>query len=273
MTPYEQVITEEAAKWFPDSEDLLIWAWDEDGPWCPGTCPPLDVVAAWEDGRKYPPYVRRVPEDFLRQRLENEWALSRLDPASIPELNPRADATGRRAWRVDLSECPEEIRLAVGRATMRGDDLPAWDFDWENLANPEFSNTGVISTDDGRYLYEPWKADLMSIIDELRPEPDKPSYFMLLYRNRGYIQVWVHPEGVFTEIRFWHDIVARRFTHWRASSTEAPVPCRSLGGIVIAEENLLPLSVVMELAIAFHSYPSVLPTHPGVFWHVTEEAS
>ncbi len=45
-SPYEKVVTEEAAKWFPDCEDLLIWAWDEA---VPGPCHPLAVVAAWED--------------------------------------------------------------------------------------------------------------------------------------------------------------------------------------------------------------------------------
>jgi len=42
-------------------------------------------------------------------------------------------------------------------------------------------------------------SELMEIIDELRTEPDAPSYHMLLFRNRA--QAWMHREGVLTEIR------------------------------------------------------------------------
>lgn len=268
MTPIDQVILEEAAKWFPDCEDLLIWAWDDAAPGC---CHPLLVVAAWEDGMPFPPQVRAEPEAFLRRRLEDEWKSSDLDHSTLPGWETRADAMGRRAWRMDLSDCSEEVRIAVGRATMRGGDLPAWDFDWENLACPENSKTCVVSTDDGRYLYEPGEADLMWLMEELRPEPETPSYFMLLFRDHCYFQAWMHPEGVLAEIRVWHDIDARRFTHWRASNSPAPVPCRKLGDIEIAEENLLPLSVVSAMAMEFHAAPSALPRHSGVVWIVSEE--
>lgn len=269
MTPWEQVVTEEAAKWFPDCEDLLIWAWDDN---VTGFCHPRLVVAAWEDRREFPAQVRVVDEGLLRRYLEDEWRGSGLDPATIPDMEARADATGRRAWRMDLSLESEEIRLAVGRATMRNEDLPAWDFDWENLACPEHSKTCIISTDDGRYLYEPGQAELMTLIEELRPEPNEPSYFTLMFRNRAYLQAWMHPEGVLTEIRQWHDIRERHFTHWRAATAENPLVCRTIGGIPLAEENLLPLKEVGQLAMVFHSNPAVLPAHAGVLWQATEEA-
>ena len=268
MKPYEQVIMEEAAKWFPDCEDLLIWAWDES---VSGLCHPLSVVAAWEDRSKYPPQVRAVDEGLLRRYLEDEWRRSGLDPATIPDIEAYADASGRRAWRMDLIMEEEDIRVAVGRATMRNEDLAAWDFDWENLACPEHSKTCVISTDDGRYLYEPRQSELMSLIEELRPEPDTPSYFMLMFRNRAYIQVWMHPEGVLAEIRQWHDIRERRFTHWMAAMMENPVACRTVGGIWLAEENLLPSSIVAELCTAFLEAPEIIPQRPGAFWHVTAQ--
>jgi hypothetical protein len=166
----------------------------------------------------------------------------------------------------------KEIRLSVGRATMRHEDLAAWDFDRENLACPEHSKTCAISSDDGRYLDEPGQAELTSIIEELRPEPNGPSYFMLLFRNRAYLQAWMQPEGVRTEIRQWHDIRERHFTHWRAATAENPLVCRTIGGIPLAEENLLQLKEVGQLALAFREAPNALPKHQGVFCHVTQEA-
>lgn len=52
MSPYEKVVNEEAAKWFPDCEDLLLWEWDGAAP---ELCHPLSVVSAWEDRGGLPP--------------------------------------------------------------------------------------------------------------------------------------------------------------------------------------------------------------------------
>ena len=43
---WENLITEEAAKWFPDCEDILVWRWNESDA---GECHPLAVVRAWEE--------------------------------------------------------------------------------------------------------------------------------------------------------------------------------------------------------------------------------
>ncbi len=139
MSPYEKVVGEDAAKWFPDCEDLLVWAWDDTAL---GRCHPLRVVAAWEDHGAFPKQTGIRDEGFLARVLEKEWLRSGLPPASLPHLEARVDSAGRCAWRMNLSDSPESVRIAVGRALLRDEALPAWDCDWENLACPEFGNGG-----------------------------------------------------------------------------------------------------------------------------------
>jgi hypothetical protein len=266
---WEQVLTDEATKWFPDCEDILVWRWNAQDP---GECHPLAVVRAWEEELDYPSQVAVAADVFLQDLLEKEWVRSGMAPETIPVLVPHADSTGRRAWRINLADSPEPVRLAVGRATLRGEDLPVWDFDWQNLAMPEQSKTCVISTDDGRYFYEPGIAEMMTFAEIMKPEPARPSYFMLLFRNRSHFQAWMHPEGVLTEIRLWRDVRAGRFTHWRAATARNVIPNRNIrGDLLVAEEDLIPWRLAMELALAYRKQPDSVPKLPGVFWRITDQ--
>lgn len=266
---WDKLITKEASKWFPDCEDILVWRWNELDA---GECHPLAVVRAWEEKLDYPAQVGVAAAGLLQELLEEEWKRSGVERETIPDMLPHVDATGRMAWRINLANAPENVRLALGRATMRGGDLPVWDFDWQNLAMPEHSKTCVISTDDGRYFYEPGIAEMMTFAESMVPEPALPSYFNLLFRNRSHFQAWMHPGGVFTEILIWQDHYARRFTHWRAATAPNVVLSRSLRhNLEIAEEDLIPWRMAMELAIAYRKEPGRLPEFPGVFWRVVEK--
>jgi hypothetical protein len=265
---WENLITEEAAKWFPDCQDILVWCWNDSDA---GECHPLSVVRAWEEKLDYPSQVGVAEDGFLRELLGKEWERSGMDLETIPDTVPHADATGRKAWRINLADAPETVRLAVGRATMRGEDLPVWDFDWRNLAMPEHSKTCVISTDDGRYFYEPGIAEMMSFAESMKPEPLSPSYFMLLFRSRSYFHVWMHPEGVLTEVRIWQNLRARQFTHWRASMANHPVPCRALEDLEVAEEDFVPWRIAIDMAVAFRSSPDNPPKAAGIFWRIIDQ--
>lgn len=266
---WEQLVTDEATKWFPDSEDILVWRWNESDA---GECHPLAVVRAWEEKLEYPAQVGFAKDGFLREVLEKEWERSGVKLETLPEMVSHADSTGRRAWRINLADAPETVRLAFGRATTRGEDLPVWDFDWRNLAMPEHSKTCVISTDDGRYFYEPGIAEIMSFAESMKPEPYSPSCFNLLFRNRSHFQAGMHPEGVLTEIRFWLDVRGGHFTHWRAATAPDVTPNRNIGNDVqVAEEDLIPWRLAMELAVAYRKQPDRLPESPEVFWRIIDQ--
>ncbi|MFT3990057.1 MAG: hypothetical protein QM680_01485 [Luteolibacter sp.] len=129
----------------------------------------------------------------------------------------------------------------------------------------------MISTDDGRYFYEPEEVELVSFMEEMLPEPDVPCYFMLLFQKRCYFQVWMHPEGVIVEIRFWQNLIERKFTHWIAATAPSPVPCRKVGSVSVAEEHFIPFEAMMNMGLSFFENPDVLPERDGIFWLKKEE--
>jgi len=269
MSLYEQVVAEEAEKWFSDSCELLVWDWDHDAP---GRCHPLSVVRAWEDRRSLPPQVHRRQENYLRDVLQGEWKRSGLPLGTIPAADSWADGEGRRVWRVHLPllEYSEKVSHAFGRALLRDAGMPAWDFEWENLVCPEFSKTWVISLDDGEYIYEPTESTTMGVIEQIRSHPDLPSYFCLLQNRSGYFEANRYPEGAVVSMRLWHDLVERRFTHWSAS-VGAQFGCIvDLGDFQADESDLLPWAGVGPLALAFMSDPTAPPAQAGIIWRIVE---
>ncbi|NLT71223.1 MAG: hypothetical protein GXX91_11090, partial [Verrucomicrobiaceae bacterium] len=119
----------------------------------------------------------------------------------------------------------------------------------------------------GRYLYDPAESEWVSLVEELRPEPEEPSYVCLLFPGDSYLEVWRHPEGMWVGIRLWHDPKSGAFTAWEASSSPRSESGPGYRGHPFPEEHLLSLGDALAVGMAFFRDPRKAPEVKGVWWH------
>lgn len=261
---YDRVISETARQWFGHCGNLLVWDWDHE---VSGPCHPSVVARCHEDRTLFPAAVKKHSDGVLLAILREEWKRAGLTESKMPVPQPVPDHTGRMAWFLDLRKTTQKVRSVVGQACMREVQFPAWDFQSQGLAFAGASKTSVIHVGDDRHVCEPTMADLVEVLEAMKPEDSETGSFTLVHPGRSYLSMLMTLEGCIVQIRTWIDRLGMNFRHLQAGLVENALPCRIVGGgIPTAEENYLPWDIGMALALAYHANPNHLPQRDGIFW-------
>lgn len=254
----ELSIRADAREWFADRISLVVWCWDDE---VAGGCDPSLIVGRLEAKRPFPAAVRREAPGFLTELLMAEWARAKQSTAPLPTITPFQDRAGRMVLEIGLEGIPVEQRILVGRALIRPPVLGTWDPVNHEIAYLRSAKICYLNRD-GHDFLDPSTAMIADTFEEIDPETDSGSNFLLLFRDATVFHAWIERVGLIVEI-----VVNGSAASYRAAYPGPGVPTREIRFMgMCADEEFLSFGTAQDILLRFLARPSKLPQIPKLIW-------